>query len=57
MAHHKLTLPHKTCPACQRPFAWRRKWARRTLGWWLIANILLLVAAPIGGATVIAALL
>ncbi|MBV1775906.1 DUF2256 domain-containing protein [Burkholderiaceae bacterium DAT-1] len=26
--HHKLTLPAKICPACQRPFNWRRKWAR-----------------------------
>ncbi|TGY94091.1 DUF2256 domain-containing protein [Marinicauda pacifica] len=21
-------LPQKTCPTCQRPFSWRRKWAR-----------------------------
>ncbi|MFP1630187.1 DUF2256 domain-containing protein [Zhengella sp. ZM62] len=21
-------LPEKTCAACGRPFAWRRKWAR-----------------------------
>ncbi|WP_083274896.1 DUF2256 domain-containing protein [Novosphingobium resinovorum] len=28
MAHHKLTLPTKICPSCQRPFAWRKKWAR-----------------------------
>ncbi|WP_373504227.1 DUF2256 domain-containing protein [Aestuariivirga sp.] len=21
-------LPEKTCKACGRPFAWRRKWAR-----------------------------
>ena len=20
--------PSKTCPVCQRPFEWRRKWAR-----------------------------
>jgi hypothetical protein len=20
--------PSKTCPVCQRPFAWRRKWER-----------------------------
>lgn len=24
----KADLPEKTCPACGRPFAWRRKWAR-----------------------------
>jgi hypothetical protein len=24
----KAELPQKTCPVCQRPFAWRRKWAR-----------------------------
>lgn len=24
----KSTLPRKTCAACGRPFAWRRKWAR-----------------------------
>jgi hypothetical protein len=24
----KAELPHKTCPVCQRPFAWRKKWAR-----------------------------
>lgn len=28
MAHKKLTLPTKRCAACQRPFAWRKKWAR-----------------------------
>ncbi|WP_093070307.1 DUF2256 domain-containing protein [Thiothrix caldifontis] len=28
MAHHKPTLPHKTCPICQRPFAWRKKWEK-----------------------------
>ena len=27
MAHKKPTLPQKTCAACGRPFAWRRKWA------------------------------
>ncbi|WP_091343413.1 DUF2256 domain-containing protein [Alkalimonas amylolytica] len=26
MAHQKLHLPEKTCPVCQRPFAWRKKW-------------------------------
>jgi hypothetical protein len=24
----KASLPEKRCPACGRPFAWRRKWAR-----------------------------
>ena len=24
----KAELPVKTCVACGRPFAWRRKWAR-----------------------------
>lgn len=24
----KADLPQKTCLACGRPFAWRRKWAR-----------------------------
>jgi hypothetical protein len=24
----KQHLPSKTCPACQRPFTWRKKWAR-----------------------------
>lgn len=24
----KADLPTKTCLACARPFAWRRKWAR-----------------------------
>ncbi len=28
MAHHKPNLPEKTCQACGRPFAWRKKWAR-----------------------------
>ncbi|MHA7873693.1 MAG: DUF2256 domain-containing protein [Hyphococcus sp.] len=23
----KHGLPEKTCPVCQRPFSWRRKWA------------------------------
>lgn len=22
----KRDLPQKTCPACQRPFTWRKKW-------------------------------
>ncbi|WP_019517082.1 DUF2256 domain-containing protein [Sphingomonas sp. Mn802worker] len=28
MAHKKLNLPTKTCPTCERPFAWRKKWER-----------------------------
>ena len=28
MAHKKVNLPQKTCPVCQRPFAWRKKWQR-----------------------------
>ena len=24
----KGNLPTKICPACERPFAWRKKWAR-----------------------------
>jgi hypothetical protein len=24
----KADLPVKTCPACLRPFIWRKKWAR-----------------------------
>jgi hypothetical protein len=24
----KAELPTKTCAACARPFAWRKKWAR-----------------------------
>ena len=24
----KRDFPVKICPVCQRPFAWRRKWAR-----------------------------
>lgn len=27
-SHQKPNLPQKTCPACNRPFAWRRKWAK-----------------------------
>ncbi|MEH8196982.1 DUF2256 domain-containing protein [Aeromonas allosaccharophila] len=26
--HRKPHLPEKICPVCQRPFSWRRKWAR-----------------------------
>lgn len=25
---HKSQLPEKLCAACQRPFAWRKKWER-----------------------------
>ncbi|CAM4202617.1 DUF2256 domain-containing protein [Psychrobacter arenosus] len=28
MAHKKVNLPQKTCPVCQRPFTWRKKWER-----------------------------
>ena len=28
IARAKGALPEKTCIACKRPFAWRRKWAR-----------------------------
>nr|WP_083101642.1 DUF2256 domain-containing protein [Moraxella atlantae] len=24
----KANLPSKICPVCQRPFVWRKKWAR-----------------------------
>ena len=24
----KSDLPEKICPVCQRPFTWRKKWAR-----------------------------
>jgi hypothetical protein len=24
--HKKRDLPTKTCPVCERPFSWRRKW-------------------------------
>jgi hypothetical protein len=27
-ARRKSDLPQKTCAACGRPFAWRRKWAK-----------------------------
>ncbi|MFM5364243.1 DUF2256 domain-containing protein [Aeromonas veronii] len=26
--HRKPHMPEKICPVCQRPFSWRRKWAR-----------------------------
>ena len=28
MAHKKVNLPQKTCPVCQRPFNWRKKWEK-----------------------------
>jgi len=28
MVHRKPHLPEKTCVVCQRPFAWRKKWAK-----------------------------
>ncbi|TFH68728.1 DUF2256 domain-containing protein [Gammaproteobacteria bacterium LSUCC0057] len=28
MAHNKPNLPSKLCPVCQRPFNWRKKWAK-----------------------------
>ncbi|MEM9857163.1 MAG: DUF2256 domain-containing protein [Bacteroidota bacterium] len=28
MAHKKLNLPEKTCLVCERPFSWRKKWAK-----------------------------
>jgi len=28
MAHQKPNLPEKTCAACGRPFAWRKKWEK-----------------------------
>ncbi|MEM9739817.1 MAG: DUF2256 domain-containing protein [Pseudomonadota bacterium] len=24
----KSNLPQKTCPVCQKPFSWRKKWER-----------------------------
>lgn len=27
-AVRKQDLPEKLCPACRRPFAWRKKWER-----------------------------
>jgi hypothetical protein len=24
----KQDLPEKTCPVCERPFIWRKKWAK-----------------------------
>ena len=28
MAHQKSDLPEKLCPVCERPFQWRKKWAK-----------------------------
>ncbi|MBC8271113.1 MAG: DUF2256 domain-containing protein [Gammaproteobacteria bacterium] len=28
MAHRKPHLPTKICVSCNRPFAWRKKWAK-----------------------------
>jgi len=28
MTHKKPNLPTKFCPACNRPFAWRKKWEK-----------------------------
>ncbi|RLS70264.1 MAG: DUF2256 domain-containing protein [Planctomycetota bacterium] len=28
MPHKKLNLPTKICPTCNRPFSWRKKWAK-----------------------------
>nr|WP_246387891.1 DUF2256 domain-containing protein [Chiayiivirga flava] len=28
VAHSKPHLPSKTCAACGRPFAWRKKWEK-----------------------------
>ncbi|MEO1590264.1 MAG: DUF2256 domain-containing protein [Cyanobacteria bacterium J06632_22] len=28
MARSKSDLPSKMCPVCQRPFTWRKKWAK-----------------------------
>ena len=27
-AGRRDALPQKTCPVCQRPFSWRKKWER-----------------------------
>ncbi|MGD8231418.1 DUF2256 domain-containing protein [Vibrio sp. TRT 1302] len=29
MKGFKSNLPIKICPECQRPFSWRKKWARQ----------------------------
>lgn len=28
VTHQKPNLPTKICPACKRPFAWRKKWEK-----------------------------
>lgn len=28
MPHKKENLPTKTCPTCNRPFTWRKKWEK-----------------------------
>jgi len=28
MKGNKSYLPEKICPACQRPFSWRKKWQK-----------------------------
>jgi hypothetical protein len=28
MPHKKTNLPEKICQTCQRPFTWRKKWAK-----------------------------
>ncbi|WP_145299506.1 DUF2256 domain-containing protein [Planctopirus ephydatiae] len=28
MTHKKPNLPTKICPVCNRPFSWRKKWAK-----------------------------
>jgi len=29
MAHKKVNLPEKTCPICERPFTWRKRWEKQ----------------------------
>ena len=28
VGHRKSDLPEKICPVCERPFQWRKKWAK-----------------------------
>ncbi|MFT7139992.1 MAG: hypothetical protein ACI9B8_002414, partial [Sulfitobacter sp.] len=28
MTHKKVNLPQKVCLICERPFSWRKKWAK-----------------------------
>jgi hypothetical protein len=28
MTHKKVNLAEKTCPVCEKPFTWRKKWER-----------------------------